>query len=61
LLLVSAYRDRAEVFQNAAAGVGGEAFIPKDDLDLGMVRTWLSKGGDVWESETRNVTRKGDK
>jgi hypothetical protein len=34
VILVSAYRDRAEVFQNAAAEVSGEAFVPKDDLDL---------------------------
>ena len=52
VILVSAYRDRAELFQIAAAEVGAEAFIAKDDLDLGVVRAWFSKGGDAWESET---------
>ena len=52
VILVSAYRDQAEVFQTAAEEVGAEAFIPKDDLDLDVVRMWLSKGGDVRESET---------
>ena len=40
VFLVSAYRDRAEVFRAAAEKVGAEAFIPKDDLDLGTVRAW---------------------
>ena len=64
VILVSAYRDQAEVFQTAAEEVGAEAFVPKDDLDLDVVRAWksmnnepmnneqLSKGGDTRESET---------
>ncbi len=40
VILVSAYRDQAEVFQTAAEEVGAEAFVPKDDLDLGVVRAW---------------------
>jgi len=40
VILVSAHRDRADQFQAVAAEVGAEAFIPKDDLDLSVVRTW---------------------
>jgi DNA-binding NarL/FixJ family response regulator len=40
VILVSAYRDQAEVFQTAAEEVGAEAFFPKDDLDLGVVQAW---------------------
>jgi DNA-binding NarL/FixJ family response regulator len=40
VILVSAYRDQAEVFQTAAEEVGAEAFVPKDDLDLDVVRAW---------------------
>ena len=40
VVLVSAHRDRAELFQAAAEEAGAEAFIPKDDLDLEVVRTW---------------------
>lgn len=40
VILVSAYRDRAEVFRTAAVEAGAEAFISKDDLDLGIVQTW---------------------
>jgi len=40
VILISAYRDRAEVFRAAAEKVGAEAFIPKDDLNLEMVRAW---------------------
>ncbi len=40
VILVSAYRDRAGVYQTAASAVGAEAFIAKDDLDLGMVQGW---------------------
>lgn len=47
VILVSAYRDRADQFQAAAAQAGAEAFIPKDDLDLSVVRAWgEKKGGD---------------
>lgn len=40
VILVSAYHDRAQVFQTSAAEVGAEAFIPKDHLDLEVVRSW---------------------
>lgn len=40
VILVSAYRDQAEVFRTAAAAVGAEAFITKDDLDLNAVQAW---------------------
>jgi DNA-binding NarL/FixJ family response regulator len=40
VILISAYRDRADVFRAAAAEVGAEAFVSKDDLDLEMVQTW---------------------
>jgi two-component system KDP operon response regulator KdpE len=40
VILVSAYRDRAEVFRTAAAEAGAEAFIPKDDLDVEVVQKW---------------------
>ena len=41
VILVSAYRDRAETFRAAAEEAGAEAFIPKDDLDLEVVRAWI--------------------
>ena len=47
VILVSAYHDRAKIFRTAAEEVGAEAFISKDDLDLHVVRAWLSKGGDA--------------
>jgi DNA-binding NarL/FixJ family response regulator len=40
VILVSAYRDQAELFQTAAEEAGAEAFISKDDLDLEVVRAW---------------------
>jgi DNA-binding NarL/FixJ family response regulator len=40
VILVSAYRDQAELFQTAAEEAGAEAFIAKDDLDLEVVRAW---------------------
>ncbi len=42
VFLVSAYHDQARVFQTSAAKVGAEAFIPKDYLDLDMVKSWIS-------------------
>ncbi len=41
VILVSAYTDRAEVFQRAALDAGAETFIPKDDLDPNVVRAWM--------------------
>jgi len=40
VILVSAYRDRADIFRSAAKEVGAEAFFAKEDLDLEVVRTW---------------------
>jgi len=40
VILVSAYHDRAKIFRTAAEEVGAEAFVPKDDLDLDVVRAW---------------------
>jgi DNA-binding NarL/FixJ family response regulator len=42
VILVSAYHDQAQVFQTSAAEVGAEAFISKDNLDLDIVRSWIS-------------------
>ena len=41
IVLVSAYHGQAQVFQTSAAEVGAYAFIPKDDLDLDIVRSWI--------------------
>ncbi len=40
VFLVSAYRDRAELFRTAAQEAGAEAFIAKDDLDMNVVSAW---------------------
>ncbi len=40
VILVSVYRDRAELFHRAAEQAGAEAFIPKDELDLDVVQEW---------------------
>jgi DNA-binding NarL/FixJ family response regulator len=40
VILVSVHQDRADVFHTAAKSAGAEAFIAKDDLDLGVVRAW---------------------
>lgn len=40
VILISAYHDQAKVFRTAAEEVGAEAFVPKDDLDLDVVRAW---------------------
>lgn len=46
VFLVSAYHDQAQVFQTSAANVGAEAFIPKDNLDLDVVKSWMSSQED---------------
>lgn len=43
IYLVSAYHDSANVFQTSAQEVGAEAFIPKDRLDLDLVKTWMAR------------------
>jgi DNA-binding NarL/FixJ family response regulator len=40
VILVSGYSDCADLFRAAAEEAGAEAFIPKDDLDLSVVRAW---------------------
>jgi two-component system nitrate/nitrite response regulator NarL len=40
VILVSAHLNHADVFQTAAQEAGAETFIPKDDLDLDVVRAW---------------------
>ncbi|HHH40443.1 MAG TPA: response regulator transcription factor [Chloroflexi bacterium] len=52
VILVSAYRDRADLFRTAAQEAGAEAFIPKDALDLDVVQAWRSKGGSARKGET---------
>jgi DNA-binding NarL/FixJ family response regulator len=42
VFLVSAYHDKAQIFETSAAEMGAEAFIPKDNLDLDVVRSWIS-------------------
>ncbi len=40
VIVVSAHRDRADLFQAAAREAGAEAFVSKDDLDIDLVRGW---------------------
>ena len=40
VIVVSAHRDRADLFQAAAREAGAEAFVSKDDLDIDLVRSW---------------------
>jgi DNA-binding NarL/FixJ family response regulator len=40
VMLVSACCEPIEILQAAAAEAGAEAFIPKDDLELDVVRAW---------------------
>jgi DNA-binding NarL/FixJ family response regulator len=40
VVLVSAHVDRAEMLQDAAASAGAEGFVPKDQLDVAVVRAW---------------------
>jgi len=43
VILVSAHHDSAQVLQQSAREAGAEAFVPKDDLDLDIVRKWMEK------------------
>lgn len=43
VILVSAHQDRARVFQKSAVEAGAEAFIPKQDLELDVVRKWAGQ------------------
>jgi DNA-binding NarL/FixJ family response regulator len=40
VILISAQRDRANLFRAAAKETGAEAFFAKDDLNLEVVQTW---------------------
>jgi DNA-binding NarL/FixJ family response regulator len=42
VILVSAYRDHAAAYRAAAAQVGADLFVAKDDLDVDLVRSWLT-------------------
>ncbi len=42
VILISAYRDHAAAYKAAAAQVGAEQFVAKDDLDIDLVRAWLT-------------------
>jgi DNA-binding NarL/FixJ family response regulator len=42
VILVSAYRDHAAAYRMAAAQVGADQFVAKDDLDVDLVRAWLT-------------------
>ncbi len=41
VFLISAYTDQAQQLATLAKAAGAEAFIPKDDLDLDLIRSWL--------------------
>ena len=43
VILVSAYHDSAQVLQKSAMEAGAEAFVPKDDLELEVVKKWAEK------------------
>lgn len=40
VILVSAQQDRARLLQKSALEAGAETFVPKDDLDLDVVKKW---------------------
>ncbi len=46
VILVSAHHDSARLLQESAQEIGAEAFIPKDELDLSVVRKWAEKPDD---------------
>ena len=52
VILVSAQQDSAQVLQRSALEAGAEAFVPKDDLELELVKTWMEKA-DGEPEETR--------
>jgi len=47
VILVSAHLNHAGIFQAAAREAGAEVFVPKDELDLEVVKMWFSKGGEL--------------
>ena len=40
VILVSAHNDSGQVLEKSAIEAGAEAFIPKDDLELEVVKKW---------------------
>lgn len=46
VILVSAHHDSAQLLQKSAEETGAETFIPKDDLDLDVVRKWIEQTDD---------------
>jgi CheY-like chemotaxis protein len=52
VILVSAHLNHGGIYQGAAREAGAEVFIPKDELDLEVVRMWFLKGGEVRKRET---------
>ncbi len=44
VVLVSAYLDQAHIFEREAVRVGAEVFVPKDQLDLELARSWNTGG-----------------
>jgi DNA-binding NarL/FixJ family response regulator len=40
VILISAHLNHSELFRAAATEAGAEAFVPKDNLDLEVVRMW---------------------
>ena len=53
VILISAHRNQADLLHVAAQEAGAEAFIPKDDLDLSVVRKW----GENQMANDQNVKR----
>ena len=43
VILVSAHDDSGQLLQKSAVEAGAEAFVPKDDLELEMVKKWAEK------------------
>jgi DNA-binding NarL/FixJ family response regulator len=43
VFLVSAHHDSADLFVRSAKETGAEAFIPKDELDLELVKKWMNR------------------
>ncbi len=46
VILVSAQHDSAQVLQKSAVEAGAEAFLPKDDLELEVVKKWAENVDD---------------
>ncbi len=52
VILVSAQHDSAQVLQKSAVEAGAEAFLPKDDLELEVVKKWAERAlGGIHDKE----------